>query len=58
VGGFGHSITHHRFRFVVRQGVAKRTPKGFRWFTEGEIHEIPLSTTAKKALRCLMKLDD
>jgi A/G-specific adenine glycosylase len=53
VGEFGHSITHHRYRFVVREAIVKGIPKGFRWFAEDQLHEIPLSTTAKKALRCL-----
>jgi A/G-specific adenine glycosylase len=55
VGEFGHSITHHRYRFVVREGIVKGIPKGFRWFAEDQLHEIPLSTTAKKALRCLKR---
>jgi len=56
VGEFGHSITYHRYRFVVREAILRRVngiPKGFCWFTEEQLHEIPLSTTAKKALRCL-----
>jgi len=56
VGQFGHSITHRRYLFVVRQAVVTRTPKAFRWFADRELHEIPLSTTAKKALRCLKKV--
>jgi A/G-specific adenine glycosylase len=60
VGEFGHSITHHRYRFVVReavltQGIVKGIPKGFRWFADEQLHEIPLSTTAKKALLCLKR---
>jgi A/G-specific adenine glycosylase len=56
VGEFRHSITHRRYRFVVRQAVVTRTPKAFRWFDDQELHEIPLSTTAKKALRCLKQV--
>ena len=56
VGEFGHSITHHRYRFEVREAMVTRIPKAFRWFAEEQLHEIPLSTTAKKALRCLIKV--
>jgi A/G-specific adenine glycosylase len=52
LGEFRHAITHHNYRFTVHEAVMRRTPKGFRWFTCKEIDEIPLSTTAKKGLRC------
>lgn len=56
VGEFGHSITHHRYRFEVREAIVTRIPKAFCWVAEQQLHEIPLSTTAKKALRCLTKV--
>jgi A/G-specific adenine glycosylase len=52
LGEFRHSITHRSYRFVVREAVANKTPKGYRWFGRKDIDEIPLSTTAKKGLRC------
>lgn len=55
LGEFRHAITHHRYRFVVSEAVTKKIPTGFRWFKEKELHEIPLSTTAKKALQCSME---
>lgn len=53
VGEFRHTITHHQYRFVIRQATITELPKSLRWWTNEEINEIPLSTTAKKALRCL-----
>jgi A/G-specific adenine glycosylase len=52
LGEFRHTITHHIYRFTVYEAVARATPKGFRWFGCKDIHEIPLSTAAKKGLRC------
>jgi len=53
IGAFRHSITHHRYRFTVAS--VEKTPAAagpsFRWFQPFEIHQIPLSTTARKALR-------
>jgi A/G-specific adenine glycosylase len=52
LGEFRHSITHHNYRFSVHEAVVRAVPKGFRWFSCKDIDEIPLSTTAKKGLRC------
>ena len=52
LGEFRHAITHRNYRFTVHEGVVRMAPKGFRWFSRKEIDEIPLSTTAKKGLRC------
>ena len=53
IGEFRHSITYHRYRFTVAS--VEKTPApdgaGFRWFQPLEIHRIPLSTTARKALK-------
>lgn len=51
VGEFRHQITHHQYRFEVREAKASRFPRGHRWFKESELSKIPLSTTARKALR-------
>ena len=59
LGSFCHTITHRRYTFEVYKGVSKmllsRTAaaKPYRWVAHPKLHEIPLSTTAKKALRCL-----
>jgi A/G-specific adenine glycosylase len=50
LGTFRHSITHHRYTFTVQAATAARPPGG-RWFSPAELSHIPLSTTARKALR-------
>ncbi len=52
LGEFRHSITHHNYRFTVHEGMARATPEGFLWVDCKIIDEFPLSTTAKKAMRC------
>ncbi len=54
-GSFRHSIMNTQYVFEVREATTKRAPKGARWWDESRLREIPLSTTAKKALRCLTK---
>jgi A/G-specific adenine glycosylase len=55
LGAFRHSITHHRYHYRVFQagvwhgGVCARD--GFRWVDPTEFAEIPLSSTARKALK-------
>ena len=56
VGEFRHTITHRHYRFIVRRAKVGAVPKPLRWFADGELDEIPLSTTAKKALRCLQQV--
>jgi A/G-specific adenine glycosylase len=53
LGWFRHTITHRHYRFIVCEGAAGkvRSGKQFRWAARREFVEIPLSTTAKKALR-------
>jgi A/G-specific adenine glycosylase len=50
-GEFRHTITHHRYTFTVRSAAARATESNFRWFTAAGLAEIPLSTTARKALK-------
>jgi len=51
IGEFTHTITHRHYRFTVREATALGVPKATRWHTEKQLAEIPLSTTARKALR-------
>ena len=51
LGGFRHTITHRHYRFTVKEAIAADVPKETRWHTEKELGQIPLSTTARKALR-------
>jgi A/G-specific adenine glycosylase len=53
VGKFRHAITNSRYHFEVREAKAGACPRGCRWWDERNLDEIPLSTAAKKALRCL-----
>lgn len=57
LGEFRHAITHRNYRFTVHAAVVRATPKGFHWFGCKHIDEIPLSTTAKKGLRCSIKYE-
>jgi A/G-specific adenine glycosylase len=50
LGTFRHTITHHHYTFAVAEAIAERTGIPFRWFEPARIKEIPLSTTARKAL--------
>jgi A/G-specific adenine glycosylase len=51
LGDFRHTITHRHYRFTVQEAIVRAAPKGTRWHTEKELAQIPLSTTARKALR-------
>ncbi len=53
-GQFRHTITHHHYTFTVKTARAPQSlPSGalFRWVDPVEADAIPLSTTARKALR-------
>ena len=54
-GEFRHTITHHHYTFTVLATAAHRPtgPAGprFRWFDPAALTRIPLSTTARKALK-------
>jgi len=51
LGEFRHTITHHHYTFTVRVAAASARGQEFRWFSAAQTLEIPLSTTARKALR-------
>ncbi len=54
-GEFRHTITHHHYTFTVLAAAAPRptgpTSRQFRWFDPAALARIPLSTTARKALK-------
>ncbi len=57
IGRFQHSITHHKYTFEVEQAKwSGRKPKGLSWQHFDRLDEIPLSTTAKKGIRCWIKV--
>ena len=54
IGQFRHTITHHHYTFTVKAARAPKCLPGgalFRWLEPSEADDIPLSTTARKALR-------
>jgi A/G-specific adenine glycosylase len=50
LGAFRHTITHHHYRFTVFTARGRAAGEEFRWFEPKQLSEIPLSTTARKAL--------
>jgi A/G-specific adenine glycosylase len=55
LGLFRHTILNRQYLFEVREGSVAVRPRDMRWLTPVKADEIPLSTTAKKALRCLAR---
>ena len=51
LGSFTHTITNKRYRFRVKEARSSKTPAGARWFSLDQLEEIPLGTTARKALK-------
>jgi len=54
IGAFHHTITHHRYQVTVYAGslAAKaRAARPLRWIPMATLPTLPLSTTARKALR-------
>ena len=52
IGLFQHTITHRRYTFTVRRATGA-AHEGGRWVEESTLGEIPLGTTARKALRLI-----
>jgi A/G-specific adenine glycosylase len=52
VGRFRHSIVNHDYVFEIRTARLDRAPRGFRWWPLKRLGEIPLTTTARKAIEC------
>ena len=50
---FRHSIVNTNYEIEVHRASLKRTPQGFYWIGTKNLQDLPLSTTAKKALACL-----
>lgn len=53
IGRFRHTIVNTTYCFQVLGGSIEMIPDGFHFFRKKCLHELPLSTTAKKALACL-----
>ncbi len=56
LGSFRHSITNHVYTFEVDEAELNHVPPDFHWWPEKNLHEIPLSTTAKKSISCLERV--
>ena len=50
-GQIRHTITHHHYTFDVIAAAASPPNRAFRWFAPFNMSNIPLSTTARKALK-------
>lgn len=51
LGAFRHTITHHHYRFQVFSARGRAEGDAFRWIELRNLSQIPLSTTARKALQ-------
>jgi A/G-specific adenine glycosylase len=51
LGVFRHTITHHHYTFGVAEASGPAVRRPFRWHEPRQLARIPLSTTARKALR-------
>ncbi|MCC6586678.1 MAG: A/G-specific adenine glycosylase [Bryobacterales bacterium] len=51
IGTVRHAITIHDIHITVRQAHITTVPHHFKWFEIANLHDIPLSTIARKALR-------
>ncbi len=58
IGRFRHTIVNQNFEFIVYAANLSGESAGCRWWPLDRLHEIPLSTTAKKAVPCLVKKED
>jgi A/G-specific adenine glycosylase len=55
IGSFRHSIVNTQYRVQVLRATLRQVPTGFQWLSQKKLHEVPLSTTAKKGLLCSAK---
>jgi A/G-specific adenine glycosylase len=52
IGRFRHTIMNHHYSVTVLLGGVVAVPPGFEWVAAGRLPQLPLSTLARKALRC------
>ena len=52
IGRFRHAIVNHDYLFEVRTVTLDRAPRGHRWWPIANLGQIPLTTTARKAIAC------
>lgn len=51
LGSFRHTIVNQNYRFEVWRADVGKAPQGCRWVPLAAVNALPLSTTARKALR-------
>jgi A/G-specific adenine glycosylase len=54
LGAIRHTITHHHYTFTVMLATARAEGPEFQWFAPADLATIPLSTTARKALKLVL----
>ena len=54
VAGFRHTIVNTTYRVDVFRASLATIPRGFHWLSKKKLDQYPLSTTARKALACLI----
>jgi A/G-specific adenine glycosylase len=55
LGSFRHTITNRNYTITVVSARVSRPRREFAWLDRAEMERVPLSTTARKALRLLGK---
>jgi len=53
LGSFRHSITNHNYTCTVMRARVTRASNRFQWIERSELKQLPLSTTARKAMAFL-----
>jgi A/G-specific adenine glycosylase len=56
-GAFRHTIVHTTYLVEVCRATISARPQHLQWVAKGTLGELPLSTTAKKALNLLAQID-
>ena len=51
LGAFRHTITHHHYTITVMAGTSRSASPAGGWFEAAQLADIPLTTTARKALK-------
>jgi len=55
IGGFRHTIVNTTYQIDVHRASISEAPRGFCWLSRAKLDEVPLSTTARKALSYLLR---
>ena len=56
-GAFRHTIVHTTYLVEVSRATVPSRPEHLHWVAKGRLRDLPLSTTAKKALNLLAQID-